>query len=345
VLPRAARLWWDFADRTSWGHRVTLINVRVINGDALRESADLLVLKFAQAWHGVDREVARRLEVEERPGPSDGTNAYVRSNGTLAARGVLFLGVPPLRRFGYEEIRVFGRRAVAEAATAAPDAAELMLTLHGPNYGLDEIEAFNSELAGVVDAITHNQAGRAVRMITFVEYDVGRAERMREILSAAIPTGTLRPGVEAAEAGVEAEAAGRLSTVGFDSAAKAHVFVAMPFTPEFEDVYTFGITPAVHASNLLVERIDQTAFVGDIVAQMRERIAGARLFVADVTGANPNVYLEIGFAWGNRIPTLLVCRDVDELRFDVRGHRCLSYGNIVELQRKLTKEIATLLAS
>ncbi len=46
---------------------------------------------------------------------------------------------------------------------------------------------------------------------------------------------------------------------------------------------------------------------------------------------------------GNGIPTVLVCRDVDELKFDLRGHRCLSYTNIVELQRKLTKEIVALL--
>jgi hypothetical protein len=327
------------------GLRVTSINVRVLHGDALAVPADLLILKYAQAWHGVDRATARRLGVEDRVTADVGQTASVRSNGTVAAREVLFLGVPPLWEFDYEQIRAFGRRAVAEAAAVAPNAAELVLTLHGPNYGLDELEAFNSELAGVVDAITGNEVGASLRMITFAEFDAGRARRMRAALSEAIPGGALRPGVQPGQAGVEAAAAERLSTVGYDSAAKAHVFVAMPFSPEFEDVYTFGITPAAHASKLLVERIDQASFTGDIVAFMRERIAGARLFVADVTGANPNVYLEIGFAWGNGIPTLLVCRDVDELRFDVRGHRCLSYGNIVELQRKLTREIAELIAT
>lgn len=125
---------------------------------------------------------------------------------------------------------------------------------------------------------------------------------MQEVLASAIPDGSLRSGANPTEAGVQAEAADRLSTVGFDSAAKAHVFVAMPFSPVFEDVYTFGIVPAAHAANLLVERTDQTSFTGDIVAHMRERISGARLFVADVTGANPNVYLEIGFAWATEFP-------------------------------------------
>jgi hypothetical protein len=316
----------------------------VVQGDALTLSADVLVLKYAQGLHGVDREAARRLGVEDHVRPKIGERVLVRSKGSPAARAVLFLGVAPLQQFGYEEIRGFGRRAVTDAAAVAPDAVEIALTLHGPNYGLDEIEAFNSELAGVIDAISENAAGAALRTITFIEYADGRAKRMQQILSSAIPSGALRQGVAATEAGVQAEAADRLSTVGYDSASKAHVFVAMPFSPDFEDVYTFGISPAAHASNLLVERTDQTPFTGDIVAHMRERIAGARLFVADVTGANPNVYLEIGFAWGNGVPTVLVCRDVDELKFDLRGHRCLSYTNIVELQRKLTKEIAELVS-
>jgi hypothetical protein len=226
-----------------------------------------------------------------------------------------------------------------------PSVTDVCVTLHGPGYGLDEVEAFNSELAGLIDAITENAAGTALRTVSFVENDRGRAERMQEILVKAIPGGSLRIGVAPTESGVGPEVADQLSTVGFDSAAKAHVFVAMPFSPEFEDVYTFGIMPAVHSVNLLVERMDQSSFTGDIVARMRERISSARLFVADVTGANPNVYLEIGFAWGNGIPTVLVCRDVDELKFDLRGHRCLSYTNIVELQRKLTREVSTLLSA
>lgn len=320
------------------------IRLRVLHGDALNTPVDVLILKYAQAFYGVDREAARRLGVSQQVAPGVGSTAQVRSNGSVAADTVLFLGVPPLNGFSYAEIRAFGRRAIVEAARLVPSAGEIALTLHGPGYGLDEMEAFNSELAGVIDAITENHAGAALRVITFVEFSERRARRMQQLLADAVPDGTLRSGLVATQAGVAAAAAAQLSTVGYDSSRKEHVFVAMPFSPEFEDVYAFGITPAAHASNLLVERMDQVSFTGDVVAHMRRRIASARLFVGDVTGANPNVYLEIGFAWGNNIPTILICRDIDELQFDVRGHRCLSYTNIVELQRKLTQEIASLLA-
>ncbi len=322
---------------------LTAVRVRVLQGDAIGLSTDLLVLKYAQALYGVDREAARLLSLNENELPEVGESLLARSHGSPAAGAVLFLGVPPLRGFGYEEIRLFGRRALVEAA-AVPGATEVCMTLHGPGYGLDEVEAFNSELAGVIDAITENSAGAGLRTVSFIENDRGRAARMQEILTKAIPGRALLPGVSPTEAGVVGEAVDRLSTVGFDSAAKAHVFVAMPFSLDFEDVYTFGIVPAVHSANLLVERMDQSSFTGDVVAHMRGRISEARLFVADVTGANPNVYLEIGFAWGIGIPTVLVCRDVDELKFDLRGHRCLSYTNIVELQRKLTTEVSALLS-
>jgi hypothetical protein len=74
-----------------------------------------------------------------------------------------------------------------------PGATEVCVTLHGPGYGLDEVEAFNSELAGLIDATAENPAGAALRTVSFVESDRGRAERMREILAKAIPGGSLRP--------------------------------------------------------------------------------------------------------------------------------------------------------
>ena len=77
---------------------------------------------------------------------------------------------------------------------------------------------------------------------------------------------------------------------------------------------------------------------------MKERIDSARLLVADLSTANPNVYLEVGYAWGKGIPTVLVARDTADLRFDVKGQRCLVYKNsIKKLEESLTKELKNLL--
>ncbi len=84
-------------------------------------------------------------------------------------------------------------------------------------------------------------------------------------------------------------------------------------------------------------------FEGLIIQRILARIASARVVVAELTGANPNVYLEVGYAWALKVPTVLVARSPDELRFDVKGHRCLMYGgSIRELEKLVTAELRSL---
>ena len=85
--------------------------------------------------------------------------------------------------------------------------------------------------------------------------------------------------------------------------------------------------------------------ITETVALRAEHIDSARVVIADLTLANPNVYLEVGYAWGRARPTILVVRDVKELRFDVQGTRCLAYQNIRHLEELLTKELAALPAN
>jgi hypothetical protein len=55
--------------------------------------------------------------------------------------------------------------------------------------------------------------------------------------------------------------------------------------------------------------------------------------------ANPNVYLEVGYAWGRGRQTILLVRDIKELKFDVAGYRCLVYKNIRDLETQLSREL------
>jgi hypothetical protein len=61
-----------------------------------------------------------------------------------------------------------------------------------------------------------------------------------------------------------------------------------------------------------------------------------------LTDANPNVYLEVGYAWGVGVPTVLLVSDPDHLKFDAKGQRSLVYKNITELKSKLRKELKQL---
>ena len=71
-------------------------------------------------------------------------------------------------------------------------------------------------------------------------------------------------------------------------------------------------------------------------------IEKAELVIADLTSGNPNVYLEVGYAWGCRKSTILIVQNADDLKFDVKTQRCLVYKNIRDLERMLRDEIAKL---
>ena len=76
----------------------------------------------------------------------------------------------------------------------------------------------------------------------------------------------------------------------------------------------------------------------------KNRIESAALVVADLSSANPNVYLEVGYAWGRWVNTLLIVAEGDELKFDVRSQRCLIFRSIRHLEELLTTELTSLRA-
>jgi hypothetical protein len=121
------------------------------------------------------------------------------------------------------------------------------------------------------------------------------------------------------------------------------VFAAMPFAAEFDDVFRYGLESAVHNCGLTCVRSDRDVYSGDVVAWIKQQISGARVVVADLTGENPNVYLEVGYAWGVGVPTVLVCRAGTQLKFDIYTQKCLFYGRIQDLEAKLTRELGVLL--
>jgi len=317
------------------------IVVEVVEADAFDFQADVLVLKYAQARYGVDAAVSVELEGKGIPAneltPAVGGFRLHTSDGAVAAQHVLLLGVVVLTEFEYREIRDFSRRALTVLAGALPSAKHLALTLHGAGYGLDELESFDAEVAGLVDAVRSSDCPPSLTRVSIVERNPGRAARLSERLTALLPEGIVpdRPPDD-----VRAE---RLRTAGYVSDAKPHVFVAMPFQSSMEDLYHYGIQGALHTAGFLCERADLETFLGDVMDWVRKRIATASLLVADLTGANANVYLEVGYAWASGVPTVLVIADsADGLKFDVKGQRCLVYKNIKDLEEKLASEVRTL---
>jgi hypothetical protein len=198
-----------------------------------------------------------------------------------------------------------------------------------------------------VEAFQRGNGPEGLERVTLVELDSRRALRLRKALERGLG-GT--PGVQALPGGggfrvqrmsafVQAPP---MATAGTTSMQKPHAFVAMPFAQELEDTYHYGILGPVKAAGMLCERVDQAAFDGPIIQRIKERIETAKVVIADLSMANPNVYLEVGYAWGRGRPTVLLVRDLKELRFDVASYRCIIYKSIRDLETLLTRELERL---
>ena len=311
--------------------------------DVLKIKTDVLVLKYAQVFYGVDSVVFSRLgtlhkKVEGKlPRPND--FLLLESLGSLGAEYVLFAGVVDVLQFRYKEIRDFSFRSLQYLSKIKPDAEHICLTLHGASYGLDETEAFEAEIAGLVDAITKGLHPASLRKITIAELYEPRATRLRNALENLLPDGVIRIREEKFLARRSTDTDELLSNAGITSEEKPLIFVAMPFDKKLDDVFHYGIQNAVNRAGFLCERADQISFTGDILDLIKRRIKKASLLIADLTTTNPNVYLEVGYAWGLGKPTVLIAQDVQELKFDVKAQKCIIYSGIRELEEKLSEEL------
>lgn len=324
-----------------------IIRIEVQQGDVLDFPADALVLKYAQALYGADLAVYQYLEEAGRKPatlPRTGEVELIHTRGLLKPELVLFVGVVPLLRLGYRQIREFGYRALASLVNQALRVEHVALTIHGPGYGLDEVEAFESELAGVVNAISARDCPANLRRVSFVERNPGRAERLREVLHDLIPGGAISHSGSQALDRLTEQPKNKLRTAGYTSAEKPRAFVAMPFADSMDDVFHYGIQGPVNSAGFLCERADLASFVGDVMEWVRQRIASAEVVIAELSTPNPNVYLEVGFAWGCGRPTILLTRDAATLPFNARNQKCIEYKSIKQLEEMLRKELEAIAA-
>lgn len=122
-----------------------------------------------------------------------------------------------------------------------------------------------------------------------------------------------------------------------------HIFVAMPFGEELEDVYYYGISMPVKLAGFKCVRIDKTSFTGDILSEIKDKIEKASAVIGVLDTANPNVSLEIGYAWGRGVPTVLLIKDAKQIPFDLRGQKCIVYDSIRHLEDALMADLNRLL--
>src|SRR5215208_1606209 len=114
-------------------------------------------------------------------------------------------------------------------------------------------------------------------------------------------------------------------------------FVLMPFAQEFDDVYRRGIKRACDEAGIECQRVDEQHFMNSIVEHLYKQIERADIVIADMTGQNPNVYYEAGYAMAMHKPIIFVSQELD-IPFDLRHYPHILYAGDIKLLRARLRE-------
>jgi nucleoside 2-deoxyribosyltransferase len=102
-----------------------------------------------------------------------------------------------------------------------------------------------------------------------------------------------------------------------------------------------GIKEPATTLGILAERVDEQMFHEGILERIYRQIELADLVVADMTGQNPNVFYEVGYAHAKGKLCVLLTQSTEDIPFDLKHHRHIVYGSSIGVLRTLiTEEMA-----
>lgn len=121
-------------------------------------------------------------------------------------------------------------------------------------------------------------------------------------------------------------------------------YVLMPFAASFTFVYEYGLRPAFEQAEIAdtpLTRADQhLELQGDKIPEVMNRIRAADFVVFDITGNNPNVLWELGFARALDKHAFVLTQATDNLPFNVRGLDVVTYTASVDGLKQLNDALA-----
>lgn len=121
---------------------------------------------------------------------------------------------------------------------------------------------------------------------------------------------------------------------------KPFIFVLMPFDKDFDDVYHMGIKPACNNAGAYAERVDEQLFQESILDRIYNQISKADVIIADMSGRNPNVFYETGYAHALGKKVILLTKESDDIPFDLKHYPHIVYGGrIKDLLPELEKRV------
>ena len=111
----------------------------------------------------------------------------------------------------------------------------------------------------------------------------------------------------------------------------------MPFEKELQEVYESGIKETLKNLGWECHRSDEKFDAPEIVCTICKNAQEASLILADLTGRNPNVFLEVGLAFGLEKHVVFLSQNPKDIPFDAKTFRTIMYDphKLLDLKRKL----------
>ena len=120
------------------------------------------------------------------------------------------------------------------------------------------------------------------------------------------------------------------------------IFAAMPFAPQYEDVFFVAMSYAAEQVDAVCERVDRREFQGNVVEEIHRLIRKSTAVIVDLSESKPNVLYEAGFAHALKKPCIHICSTpMDKLPFDVAQWKTTPYqsGQTHKLRKDLTQRL------
>ncbi|MEO1287512.1 MAG: toll/interleukin-1 receptor domain-containing protein [Chloroflexota bacterium] len=340
----------DFVSRLSHtvGQTTTrTIDFTVIHSPIEAVEADVFLHKQASGSGGLDRRLMgqlqkRGVEFDKNTLQDIGDYIILDSHNTITTPKIAFIKTHWVGALGYRQVRQFAERGLAVLGLEMPHAKHIIMTLHGVNtrLHLDEGESLLAQLAGLIDVLQAWQAPHGLEKISIVEHNEDRVQRVKARL------GEYFEEVDFAQSTPDTEW-GYTLTFKRDnqintpeagaSEIKPYAIALFPEDPNLEDIFYYGIERPVHAMGLLCERLNLSSDDdSQDLSTLLERIKHATTVICDVTHMTPELYLQLGYAWGADIPTAIITRNDDP---QPELGEVVQYQKIWQLEERLSKWI------
>jgi hypothetical protein len=117
---------------------------------------------------------------------------------------------------------------------------------------------------------------------------------------------------------------------------KSRIFIAMPFSDDYKDSYEYGVKLVLKQKGLDHYKADNEIQNKDTMCKICNEIQICGKLIANISGLNPNVMLELGLAYGLGKEVIIIKDKKTTAISDLGGIEYIEYAHAVDLQQQLS---------